>query len=114
MVNAQLQKELKRLTALFDWGHHLKVDWRPDMRRDIDGEVKDDRIIIYASSTACGSRILRHEFLDALISEAVKPYVEIINAQRRMISVLLQDLGEKAYQHKEKVIYRFERLLTSI
>lgn len=104
-IRRELDEELKRLVQLTGLGHHLELIWRPDEDSDRHGEVKGNIILIYDTVEEEALRTLRHEFLDHLISnEIIKPLVEQINMQKRLIESLL-------YGRKEVLIERFIKLL---
>ena len=111
---AQLEKELKRLRRLIDWGYHLKLRWEPRRDSSVEGEVKDNTIWIYSQSLDEAIRTLRHEFLDALYCEGVKPYEDIINIQRTAINSILKQLQDQAYRKKEGVIEALSKLVDRI
>ena len=108
---SQLEKELKQLSKLLDWGYHLKVRWEPRRESPVEGEVKDNTVLIYSQSLDEAVRTLRHEFLDALYCEGVKTYEDIINIQRITINTILKQLQDRAYKKKEGVIETLGRLL---
>ena len=103
-TNQRLNEELTRLKILFDSGHSLRVRWVPTRDSNLEGEVRDDIISIYVEDVERASRILRHEFLDWMVSQAVRPYKEIADIQRTVINLFLKGLEGKAYSTKEGVV----------
>ena len=93
-----LDRELERLQRLLDSGYDLRVSWMPRSDSALEGEVKSDVIFIYSECEEDAVQTLRHEFLDFLVSQATEPYNELVNAQRLVITGLLDLIQEKAYQ----------------
>lgn len=88
--SAILEAELNRLKKVTGVGKSLKFLWVPYEDSDKHGEVKGVNLIIYDVDEETARNTLRHEFFDYLISnEVVKPLINIINAQKRIIDDLL-------------------------
>lgn len=103
---AKLEKELEKLKMLTGMGKTLNFLWVPYEDSDKHGEVKGVNLIIYDANEETAVQTLRHEFFDYLISnEVVKPLINIINAQKRIIDDLL-------YQKKERIVETMVDLFT--
>lgn len=77
----------------------------------VEGEVAGDIITIYSRSKDHATKVLRHEFVDALIVEAIEPYKQLANLQRAAINAMLAQIQEGAYQEKEKIVESLLRLI---
>jgi hypothetical protein len=108
-----LRKELEKLKSLFEAGGELKLVWTPDDENKLAGEVKGETIFIYERDEANAVETLRHEFIDYIVSTAIKPYEEVAACYRTMINALLQKAAEEAYRRKEKTIEAIEKALTN-
>jgi len=78
--------------------------WSPSSDSKLSGEVKGNVLYIYESDGFRAVDVLRHEFIDYLVSEAVEPYRSVTNK-------LIQLLNEVAYKNKEKVVEALIKLL---
>jgi len=96
-IHAILENELERLKSIAKAGYHLKVKWVPDASKELSGEVKDGTIIVYDHDENEALKTLRHEFLDACLSELIEPYKEVTN---KLISIV----NQIAYKRKERLI----------
>lgn len=103
-VKDRLEVELEKLKSLTRLGYELSVVWSPTSAFNLSGEVKDGVIHIYEEDSAKALDILRHEFVDYLISLAIKPYERAASYYRAMVNALIERLGEEAYSEKEKVV----------
>lgn len=102
-VVATLEIELDRLRMTTGLGMDLRVVWQPSPDKDLAGEVKGNTIYIYEDEgKAIG--ILRHEFLDFCISQAIEPY-------KRMANSLIKIVNTDAYARKEEVVESLSRLI---
>lgn len=100
-----LEEELEMLKARSGVKTGFKVVWlpKPDSRKE--GEVVGRTIFVYSQDPDDALQTLRHEFLDAIISSAVEPYLKLVNA-------LLSAIAEQAYNKKEEVVERLLKLLS--
>jgi len=96
-ATAGLEIELERLQCLSGLGLDLKVVWEPNQEKSLSGEVKGRSIHIYEVSEEKAAEVLRHEFFDFCISQAIEPYRTITNK-------LLKLLNEEAYKRKERIV----------
>lgn len=103
-LTRMLQKELDCLKQKSMTGLDLKVLWIPKTDYTKEGEVIGNTIYIYSTNLADALETLRHEFFDAMISMALKPYLELINA-------LLSVISEQAYCKKEEVVESLVRMI---
>ena len=53
----------------------------------------------------------KHQFVDALLSEAIRPYERIANIQRVMIKSIVKQLEEEAHRKKEDIVERVKETL---
>ena len=103
-LEARLKEELERLKGMLGVGHELRMVWSPSSDSKLSGEVKGNVLYIYESDGFRAVDVLRHEFIDYLVSEAVEPYRSVTNK-------LIQLLNEVAYKNKEKVVEALIKLL---
>lgn len=82
----------------------FKVVWLPKPDSGKEGEVVGSTIFVYSQDPDEALQTLRHEFVDAVISSIVEPYLKVINA-------LLSAVSEQAYNKKEEVVERLLKLL---
>lgn len=82
----------------------LKVLWIPKADSVKEGEVVGNTIYIYSTNLADALETLQHEFFDAMISAALRPYLDLINA-------LLSVISEQAYCKKEEVVESLVRMM---
>jgi hypothetical protein len=99
-----LNVEFERLKRLSGLGLDLNVVWKPNPEIALLGEVKDNIIFIYVVSKEMAIEILRHEFLDYCISQAIEPYRMITNK-------LIKLINEGMYKEKERIVEGLIRLL---
>ena len=92
----------------FDDYNDLNVDlcvvWIPDPPKSLSGEVKNKTIYIYELDEKDAVKVLRHEFLDYCVSQAIEPYRNVTNRLIKMIN-------EDAYKRKEKIVVALTRLV---
>ena len=103
-LEARLEVELKRLKGRSGASHDLRVVWSPDSGSQLSGEVKGDVMYIYEPDEVRAVEVLRHEFIDYMVSQAIEPYRSVTNK-------LIQMLNEVAYKKKEEVIEALVKLL---
>jgi ethanolamine ammonia-lyase large subunit len=111
-VGEQLQIELERLKRLTGTGVELKVLHCPKVESRVSGEVKEETVLIYESNSTKALDALKHEFIDYLVSKAIKPYEKATRYYRTMINALISELGEDAYNEKEKVVEALRRTIS--
>ena len=112
-VDVKLQDELKRLKALTQIGFELRVKWCPTSVSSLSGKVEDGVIYIYEVDSRKAVEILRHEFLDYLVSVAIRPYEKAASFYRAMANALIEKLGEEAYLEKERVVEAIMKTIES-
>lgn len=111
-MGEQLQIELERLKRLTGTGVELKVLHCPKVGSRVSGEVKEETVLIYESNLTKALDALKHEFIDYLVSKAIKPYEKATRYYRTMINALISELGEDAYNEKEKVVEALRRTIS--
>lgn len=101
----KLEEELERLKARSGVKAGFKVVWlpKPDFKKE--GEVVGSTIFVYSQDPDDALQTLRHEFVDAVISSIVEPYLKVVNA-------LLSAISEQAYDKKEEVVEALLKLLS--
>ncbi len=97
-------RELRRLQNLGLGLQLSRVEWRPGLRADLQGEVVDSTVRIYVSNIQEGLRVLRHEVLHHEIAQCTLPYVQLLNR-------LLAEVNEEAYRRGERLVERLVDLL---
>jgi len=103
-TDIRLREELERLKSLSGLGLDLGLVWAPNSGGALSGEVKDDTIYIYEEGEGKAFRVLRHEFLDHCLSQAIDPY-------RRVTNSLIKLVNEDAYNRKERIVEGLGRIL---
>jgi hypothetical protein len=83
---------------------NLKIIWTPRNDKEQLGEVRGSNIIIYEANEEETIKILRHEVIDYIVCEAIKPYQDMTN-------LLIKKINEDAYQKKEKMVNAITQLL---
>lgn len=99
-----LKAELESLKRLSGLGLDLTVVWEPSSDKAFSGEVKGNTIYIYEMREGKAADVLRHEFLDYCISQAIEPY-------RMVTNKLIKLINEYAYKRKERIVEALRRLL---
>jgi hypothetical protein len=99
-----LEEELERLKTRSGVKADFKVVWLPKTDSKKEGEVAGSTIFVYSLNPDEAVQTLRHEFVDAVISSAVEPYLKLVNA-------LLSAMSEQAYKKKEEVVETLLKLL---
>lgn len=110
-LSSLLEKELHRLVATTGFGSNLKVCHEPRGNFPIDGKVKDNVISIYCESKEEAILTLRHEFIDWLIVESVRPYEDLINLHRVAINAIFKNIQDRSYSKKEEAVEALVKLL---
>jgi len=103
-VEAKLQKELERLKNRLNIGHELRVVWNPTSNSRLSGEVKNATIYVYEQEENKAIEVLKHEFIDYIISQTMEPYKTVANT-------FIKLLNETAYKKKEEVVDALLKLL---
>ena len=103
-VQSILEEELVRLGRLLDYPINLKVRWQPTDNSPLDGEVKGQIIWIYCKSKEQAVAVLRHEILDWVVVDAIRPYQEMVNMHRVLLNASLKQMQDTAYARKEEVV----------
>lgn len=84
---------------------HWIVRWIPSDESKLEGEVRDIVIFVYERDMGKAIETLKHEFIDHHItSEVVRPLIEYVNVQKRLIERLI-------HKRKEELVDRLSRLL---
>lgn len=104
MGKTLLEKELERLKKLTNVYDDLNVEWVPKAHSDKDGSVVGKTIYIHSTTIPDANKVLRHEFIDYVVSKAIEPYLSLTN-------LLLSLISERAYKEKEKVVEALARIL---
>ena len=55
---------------------------------------------------------LRHEFVDNVVSMAIKPYEKVTAFYAAMVNAALAKLGEEAYREKEKAVEALTKIFS--
>ena len=77
----------------------------PDESSKLAGEVVvGNTILIYECDERKAIEVLKHEFIDYIVSQAVEPYKEIGN-------LLIRYLNEEAYRRKERVVEGLRKII---
>ena len=110
-ISDRLSKELEDLVVATGVGSNFKICYAPDENSTLDGEVKGNTIWIYCRSKEKAIQTLRHEFIDWLIVEAIRPYEELVNLQRAAINAIFRHVQEQSYNRKEGVVEALLKLI---
>ncbi len=89
--------QFEKLKQRFPIASSLAAEWVPDETRGVAGEVKGGTIYVYDEDVSSAIRTLAHEVLDYVVSQAIEPYKQVINALVRL-------LNDRAYSSKERVV----------
>ena len=100
-----LEEELRRLEGILGINDRLRVEWVPDGRRKLSGEVRGKTIFVYDRESESALETLRHELVDYLVCQAIQPYKEIANR-------LILFVNDRAYQEKEEMVEKLVRLFS--
>jgi hypothetical protein len=102
-VKQTLDSELRRLQNKSHIGHEVTVKWQPrTIEYGADGRklaeiVRGDTIFIFSSNLEESIKLLRHGFMEWILSQHTKPYLRLINK-------LITLYEEQQYEQKEKTI----------
>jgi hypothetical protein len=94
---ARFISQFEKLKQRFPIASSLAAKWVPDETREVAGEVKSGTIYVYDEDISSAIRTLAHEVLDYVVSQAIEPYKQVINALVRL-------LNDQAYSSKERVV----------
>jgi len=118
-MDAELNKELKRLQLKYGAGFELKLEWHPtpllnrptiyradSKKMRVNGEWTNNTITIYEDeSLEKALHITRHEFIEwMLLSNLVDPYVILANTLQNVF----QTLSYKAQEKQIELLVRLE------
>jgi len=103
-VERKLNAEFNRINSIMGLDLNLKIIWTPRIDKDQLGEVCGSSIIIYEVDEEETIKILRHELIDYIVCQAIKPYQDMTN-------ILIKKINEDAYQKKEKMVNAITQLL---
>lgn len=92
-----LEKELQRLQEITGKCTDFELIWTPTHESYIEGKVEDNTITIYSQGIKQATETLRHEFVDCIVCDAIKPYIKLVN-------VLLSAISNDAYCKKEESV----------
>lgn len=106
MYYNKLHLELVKLQQISKTKKYFKVKWIPQEQSSIEGKVDGDTITIYSENIEDALDTLRHEFIDYLVSQVTRPYIDIIN-------VLLFVLSQDGYDKKEDIVEKLVQLYKS-
>ena len=104
-----LEDELKRLQQQASLGHEVKVEWLPGQAEYCGGKklaekVNDNTIYIYSEEPEETIKLLRHGFVEWMLSQHTKPYMQLVNK-------LITLFEEQQYQRKERIAEALTRFL---
>ena len=108
-----LGDELERLKDLTGFGKELTVEWCRAHESPVSGKVEGSVIYVFEPTFIEAIKVLRHEFLDYLVSLAVKPYEKAASYYRAMVNSLIRELGEEAYNDKERVVEALVKIMNT-
>jgi hypothetical protein len=101
-----LLTELDRLQRITGYMHNFDVIWSPRSNSQIEGKVEDNTIMVYSETISDAINTLQHEFVDYVTSQAIKPYITLVNS-------LMSILTKEAYETKEKSVETLLSLINS-
>lgn len=104
-LELRLKRTLERLKETVGLGHELQVRWTPNPNHTCSGEVKDNTIYIYETDSKKAEETLIHEYVEWLIFQASKPYLELLN-------MLIKHRNEEAYRKRHAVAEALSKLVT--
>ncbi len=104
--HALLLAELDRLQKITGNNQQSDLVWSPQSDSQIEGKVDENTITIYSENIADAIDTLQHEFVDYVISQAIKPYIKLVNL---LMSIITKD----AYETKEDVVESLLRLMNN-
>lgn len=111
-LNDALTAELEKLQRKTGFGSRFTICVAdPSENPAVEGQVTGDVITIYSRSKDHAIKVLHHEFIDAMVVEAIRPYQHLANLQRAAVNAMLTQIQDGAYQEKEKVVESLLRLV---
>ena len=96
--------ELDRLQRITGNNQQFDVVWSPQNNSEIEGKVMGNIITIYSQNITDAIDTLQHEFVDYMISQAIKPYITLVNS-------LMGIITKEAYETKEKSVEALLKLI---
>lgn len=103
-IGRRLAAELRRLQDLGLGPALGRVTWNPGGRTDIEAEVVDGIVHVYANEPDAAILAVRHEVIHYEIVATKEPYVRVINS-------LLSGLNEEVYRREECLSEKLSKLL---
>ena len=100
----RLASELNRLQKITGNNQQFDLIWSPQNDSHIEGKVEGNAITIYSENIEDAIDTLQHEFVDYIISQTIKPYVNLVNS---LMSIITKD----AYETKEDAVESLLRLM---
>lgn len=93
-----LEGEFRRLQKLIPLEEVTHVRLEPMKENKVLGEVTGDTVLVYSDDREEALRVLKHEYLDCLLSRRlIDPLVAVIN-------VMIKIRENEIYQSKEKIV----------
>ena len=83
----RLVSELNRLQKITGNNQQFDLIWSPQNDSQIEGKVEGNTITIYSENIGDAIDTLQHEFVDYIISQAIKPYIKMVNS---LMSIILK------------------------
>ena len=102
----KLLAEFDRLQKITGYMHNFDVAWSPQSNSQVEGKVEDNTVTIYSENIIDALDTLQHEFFDYMISQAIKPYITLVNS-------LMGIITKEAYETKEKSVEALLSLINS-
>lgn len=102
--SSKLQEEFRTFVEKLGV-QHLELVWRPDLRKEVSGEVRNGILYIYEEDENKAIETVKHELIDYLItSRLIKPLVDMIN-------LLMKSKESDIYREKEKIVEGLIKML---
>lgn len=105
-LHALLLAEPDRLQKITGNNQQFDLIWSPQSDSQIEGKVGENTITIYSENIVDAMDTLQHEFVDYVISQAIKPYVKLVNL---LMSIITKD----AYETKEDAVEYLLKLMNN-
>ena len=103
-LHALLAAELDRLQKITGNNQQFDLIWSTQSDSDIEGKVEENTITIYSENIIDAIDTLQHEFVDYVISQTIRPYVNLVNS-------LMSIITKNAYETKEDAVESILRLM---
>jgi hypothetical protein len=113
-VAAILKAELERLKLLTDSAYPLTVVWLPCKNPALSGKVENFTILIFEETPEEALNVLRHEFIDFVVSQAIRPYEQATVFYKSMVNAVIEKLSANAYSEKELAIEELSKLVSRL